>query len=144
MFRFLRAIAFGLAITGTAAGCYGPFNLTRRLHDWNGREGYDRWEEEFLFVLLTWAPVYGLTVVADAILFNSLEFWTGTNPVQPPSGAPLKSLQSMRRLDQGGELVRFATAPDGGIAVLDADGRLVAYYSATQVQQAMALVAQTP
>ncbi len=27
------------------------------------------------------APAYGLTVAADYIVFNSLEFWTGTNPL---------------------------------------------------------------
>ena len=138
MFRTLRAICLGLAITCTAAGCYGPFNLTRRLHHWNGREGDDQWEDEFLFVLLTWAPVYGLTVVADALLFNPLEFWTGNNPVEPPRGSHT-SLPGIRRLDQGGELVRLAITPDGGVAVQDADGRLVAFYSADQVQRAMEL-----
>lgn len=86
MSRAFRTITLLFATVLCVSGCYGPFNLTRRLHHWNGREGYDKWEDEFLFVLLTWAPVYGLTAAADALLFNPLEFWTGNNPVQPPPG----------------------------------------------------------
>ena len=138
MSRLLRAIALGLVVTCAASGCYGPFNLTRRLHAWNNREGDDQWEDEFLFLLLTWAPVYGLTVFADAVLFNPLQFWTGNNPVEPPKGSHA-ALPGIRRLDQGGELVRAVATPDGGIAVVDADGRIAAFYSADQVERAKKL-----
>lgn len=75
-------MALGLMVFN---GCYGPFNLTRRLYQWNGQVG-TKWEREFMFILLAWAPVYGLAVLGDAVVFNSMEFWTGDNPVDPPSG----------------------------------------------------------
>ena len=84
MFTAWRRTILALLLSLCVSGCYGPFNLTRRLHYWNGDEGDDKWEDEFLFALLTWAPVYGLTVTADTLLFNPIEFWTGNNPVQPP------------------------------------------------------------
>ncbi len=65
------------------SGCYGPFNLTRRLHRWNGQVG-EKWAQEFVFIVMAWAPVYGLAVLGDAVVFNSIEFWTGENPVNPP------------------------------------------------------------
>ena len=77
-------IGLGLvALALVASGCYGPFNLTRRLYQWNGQIA-GKCEKELVFLLLAWAPVYGLTVAGDAIVFNSMEFWTGKNPVEAP------------------------------------------------------------
>jgi len=70
----------GLVAVLCLSGCYGPFHLTRKLHQWNGQVG-DRWVNEFMFLLLAWVPVYGLTVLGDAVVFNSIEFWTGENPI---------------------------------------------------------------
>ena len=72
-------VALGLLVSG----CYGPFNLTRRLYQWNSQVG-DKWEKELVFLLLVALPVYELTALGDAIVFNSMEFWTGRNPVEPP------------------------------------------------------------
>lgn len=84
MRRAHRIETWVLAAVLLVSGCYGPFNLTRRLYQWNGQVG-TKWEREFMFMLLAWAPVYGLTLVGDAVVFNSMEFWTGKNPVEPPS-----------------------------------------------------------
>ena len=79
-----RRIGAGmLAAALLVSGCYGPFNLTRRLYRWNGQVG-TKWENEFVFLLLGLAPVYSLAVAGDAVVFNSMEFWTGNNPVDPP------------------------------------------------------------
>lgn len=85
-------------------GCYGPFNLTRRVYQWNGEVG-DKWEKEIVFLLLTWVPVYSLTVLADAIVFNSMEFWTGNNPVDPPMKKA--ALPRTKRLARGGYEARL-------------------------------------
>ena len=79
-----RRVTLGMLVLALfLSGCYGPFNLTRRLYRWNGQvEG--KWEKEFVFLLLAWAPVYGLTVAGDAMVFNAMEFWTGKNPVDSP------------------------------------------------------------
>ena len=82
--RRSQRMAFGLLALGLAVGgCYGPFNLTRRLYRWNGQVG-DKWEREIVFIIFAWVPVYGLTVLGDAVVFNSIEFWTGNNPVDAP------------------------------------------------------------
>ncbi|MBI4323552.1 MAG: DUF3332 family protein [Candidatus Omnitrophica bacterium] len=78
-----RAFRMGVALVVTsllASGCYGPFNLTRQLHHWNGQAG-DKYVNELVFVAFAILPVYGVTIVGDAVLFNSIEFWTGHNPV---------------------------------------------------------------
>ncbi|MBI3996953.1 MAG: DUF3332 family protein [Candidatus Omnitrophica bacterium] len=88
-----------LALMLGVSGCYGPFHLTRRLHAWNGHAG-SKWEQEFLFLLLVWAPVYGFTSLADALLFNSLEFWTGNNPVTPPRASGFMKIKRFTRADE--------------------------------------------
>ncbi|HAM36130.1 MAG TPA: hypothetical protein DEB40_02630 [Elusimicrobia bacterium] len=74
----------------TVMGCYGPFNLTKKLHRWNGTIG-GKWVNEGVFLGLVILPVYELASLGDAIIFNSIEFWTGKNPVTAKN---VKSIQS--------------------------------------------------
>ena len=101
-----------LALALFASGCYGPFNLTRRLYQWNGQVGTTKWEREFMFILLAWAPVYGLTVLGDAVVFNSMEFWSGKNPVEPPKQS---ALPQTKRIARGPDeaLLTYAHTPSG-------------------------------
>ena len=86
MSRALRTGIVLVALGLLTSGCFGPFNLTRRLYRWN-EQVQGKWEQEFMFILLAWVPVYGLAVLGDAVVFNSMEFWTGKNPVDPPMSA---------------------------------------------------------
>lgn len=98
------------------SGCYGPFNLTRRLYQWNGQVG-GKWEREFLFILLAWAPVYGLTVLGDAVVFNSMEFWTGNNPVDAP-GKTRSERPRATRIARGMEEAILTYTPGNGAQLL--------------------------
>lgn len=70
-----------LVLTVVLAGCYGPFNLTKKLYRWNGTIG-SKWVNEGVFLGLVILPGYFITTLGDAIIFNSIEFWGGKNPVQ--------------------------------------------------------------
>lgn len=109
-----RFIAPLLGVLLFASGCFGPFNLTRRLYLWNGDMG-DKWENEVVFLALTILPVYGLAVSADAIIFNSMEFWTGDNPVDPPYRKAERPAVQEKRFSRGDEDVTltFTTLPIG-------------------------------
>jgi hypothetical protein len=69
-----------LALLVTAFGCYGSFNLTTKVYKFNGGLG-SKWVNELGFLVMSIVPVYGVAVFVDAIVLNSIEFWTGTNPV---------------------------------------------------------------
>jgi hypothetical protein len=114
-----RRTALALAGALLVSGCYGPFNLTRRLYRWNG-EISGKWEREFVFLLLAYLPVYGLAVLGDAVVFNSMEFWTGNNPVDPPS-TPRSSQTRTRRLARGDDevLLSFASTPEGAQLLIE-------------------------
>jgi hypothetical protein len=74
----IGASLIGLVVLGSS--CYGPFNLTRKLHRWNGEQG-DKWICELIFLGLNIVPAYTICTIGDAFIFNSVEFWTGENPI---------------------------------------------------------------
>ncbi len=108
MHRASRMASGLLALALVTSGCYGPFSLTRKLHTWNGQVGA-KWEREFMFIVLAWLPVYGIAVLGDAIVFNSMEFWTGKNPID---SASMNSNESRtKRLVRGDKEVRLTYLP---------------------------------
>ena len=75
-----------LALAATAllcTSCLGPNNAVRRVHTWN-REIENRWLGEAVYFVIR-MPVYIPCFLGDILIFNSIEFWGGTNPIDPPS-----------------------------------------------------------
>jgi len=72
----LAVVAVGLV---GSTGCLGSFQLTRKLYEFNKGISSQRFIPELIFIPLI--PVYGLALNGDGWIFNTLEFWTGTNPV---------------------------------------------------------------
>lgn len=72
-------VAASVAAT-SLQGCYGNMALTKKVYKINGEVGnkYIRSLVSWVFVIV---PVYGVSVLADFILFNTIEFWSGNNPV---------------------------------------------------------------
>jgi hypothetical protein len=80
--RFGKGIALVLAavLGAFSAGCFGKFQLTRKVYDINQSidEKYVRSATTWIFVIV---PVYGFAALLDLIVFNVIEFWSGENPV---------------------------------------------------------------
>ena len=72
-----------------AVGCTGSFNLTRKVYDFH-RSQEDKWADELMFLVVVFVPIYSFSTLADAIVFNSIEFWTGENPVTAKNGSSMK------------------------------------------------------
>ena len=75
-----KFVALFLVLALFTTGCTGSFNLTRKVYNFH-RSQSDKWSDELCFLLVVLVPVYSIATFADAILFNSIEFWTGDNPV---------------------------------------------------------------
>ena len=58
------------------SSCIGSFQLTNKVKDWNDNIG-DKWINEVVFLAFHIVPVYEVCMFADAVVFNSVEFWTG-------------------------------------------------------------------
>ena len=113
MHRSMRMAAGLLALSLAAGGCYGPFNATRRLAQWNDQVGRDKWQDEFLFLILNWAPAYGLAVLSDALLFNTLQFWTGSNPVDPPQRAAREPRTTLIARGEDAVMLTYVQSAEG-------------------------------
>jgi hypothetical protein len=69
---------------GTAA-CFGSFHVTRNVWSFNKKVSPNKWAQELVFLAFNIIPVYGIAGFVDAVVVNSVEFWTGTNPVKVSS-----------------------------------------------------------
>lgn len=82
--RKTKSILLALAIlfvTLSQQGCMGSFKLTNKLYDWNKTGVEGKWGQELVFAAFVIIPVYAVTLLADGIVLNSIEFWGGSNPV---------------------------------------------------------------
>lgn len=77
MFRKLLIAVLVLSLSG----CFGGFRATRAVHHFNRAISPHKWVQEIVFLGMIIIPVYGLATLLDAIIVNSIEFWTGSNPL---------------------------------------------------------------
>ncbi len=78
------ALALG-ALLFLAPGCLGPQHATGHLAKWN-MEFENKWAREGVFLLVF--PGYVLTGVGDILIFNSVQWWTGENPISRAGSEP--------------------------------------------------------
>lgn len=69
-----------VVIATSLQGCYGKFALTRKVYNMNG-EVHDKFMRSGLTWVLVILPVYGIAGLADFVILNTIEFWSGRNPV---------------------------------------------------------------
>ena len=115
--RSHRAMAGMLAAAMLLGGCYGPFELTKKVHKWNGEVSENKWVVEVVFLIASWLPVYGIATLADAIIFNSVEFWTGENPLSKASAGSPSATKRIVRGDQEVVLKHVATEQGDALVI---------------------------
>lgn len=109
MKKMICCLLATVAIMGTV-GCTGPFKLTKKVHDWH-RSQQDKWADELLFLGCVIFQVYTVCTLGDAIIFNSIEFWDGENPISS--------------VTNGDESVKMTKNDDGSILVEGDNGSFV-------------------
>jgi len=62
------------------SSCIGSFGLTNKLLTWN-RSIDSKFVNELVFIAFWIVPVYEISALADVLVINSIEFWTGSNPM---------------------------------------------------------------
>ena len=79
-----RRMFLSLAVWGAAAGatgCWGSFAATNKLWKFNDGISDSKWLKWLLFLGLVIIPVYSLFILGDALIFNTIEFFTDKNPL---------------------------------------------------------------
>lgn len=73
------ALLIGMTSIATTS-CIGSFALTKSVLNWN--KGIDnKVVNELVFVAFWILPVYEVSALADLLVLNSIEFWSGNNPM---------------------------------------------------------------
>jgi hypothetical protein len=144
--RWLRRSVAMIMIAGfvpvATAGCFGKFQLVRKVYQFNKDISHDKWVQWLTFLVLSIVPIYYIAGLVDMIVANSLEFWTGTNPIQAevgtrkvvqgPNGETITlTVAERQRLhvlveEPSGAVRTFDLVKEGdAVSAWDADGRLV-------------------
>ncbi len=90
MFLAMTAIVAVTMMTGCIGGKNG-FALTKKIYDWNCSFDQEKWINELVFLGLNIIPVYGVScVLIDGLVCNSIDFWTGENPIAATSGTDIE------------------------------------------------------
>lgn len=74
------AIICTVCLALTLPSCIGSFTLTNKLLSWN-RHISNKFVNELVFLAFWILPVYEVSGLADIIVLNSIEFWSGANPI---------------------------------------------------------------
>lgn len=64
----------------TLSSCMGSFAMCKSVYSWNQQVG-SKFVNEAVFFLFWILPVYEVSLVADLFVINSIEFWSGENPM---------------------------------------------------------------
>ncbi len=73
-------VAIALSTSLMFSSCIGSFSLTNKVFDWNKSVG-EKWVNELVFACFCILPVYEISLFIDGIIINSVEFWSGSNPI---------------------------------------------------------------
>ena len=81
MKKFNLKMAATVMICGSFlfSSCIGSFGLHSKLVSWNQGIG-TKFVNELVYLAFNIIPVYGVCYLADALVINSIEFWSGSNP----------------------------------------------------------------
>jgi hypothetical protein len=129
-----------------ATGCFGSFKLTQKIWQFNKNISGEKFVQWLMFLVLVIIPVYELGTLIDALIINSIEFWSGNNPVSSVEGeddgtrvvrlSPTDVLRMSRDAASGvmrlevqreGEapVIRYFEPLENGMAVRDDAGALL-------------------
>ena len=76
MKKTFKFSALLLAAVILFSSCLGSFQLTNKVKKMNENIG-NKWVNELVFIACCIVPVYEIAMFVDAIVLNSIEFWTG-------------------------------------------------------------------
>lgn len=76
--RSVMALLVAVFLFGSTS-CIGSFSLTNRLLGWN-RNVSNKFVNELVFFAFWILPVYEVSGLADLLVLNTIEFWSGQNP----------------------------------------------------------------
>lgn len=113
------AIVLTLISATGLQSCIGSFALSNKVLSWN-RNVSNKFVNELVFIAFWVLPVYEVTALADLLVINSIEFWSGNNPML--AGRTMIDGNDGRYLvDCDGHGYTITSQADGSMVRLDFD-----------------------
>ena len=79
-------MAAAISIMISQTGCFGGFELTKKVWEFNDNTFENKFLKTLFFYVLNIVPVYGIAGFLDVVIFNLIEFWSGSNPIAMEEG----------------------------------------------------------
>ena len=114
--KTLKSLTLLMAGTMAVSSCIGSFGLFNKVLGWNKQATGNKFLNWLIFIVIS--PAYVLCGVADMIVINSIEFWSGTNPLAENIG------KTENIMGSDGKLYAVTTLEDG-YEVKAPDGKIV-------------------
>ena len=86
--RHLKVAVVLLAGVLLTNSCVGSFSLFNKLARWNKSATSERFLNELIFLIIS--PAYAVCSVVDVLVLNTIEFWSGSNPVAQRVGKTIE------------------------------------------------------
>lgn len=119
--KSLRAASILMAASVMFSSCVGSFSLFNKLATLNKSATNCKFLNELIFIVIS--PAYAVCGLADILVLNSIEFWSGSNPMTAKVGKSVKvkgedgQIYAVKYLADGYEV----TPPSGDVYYLRHD-----------------------
>lgn len=80
MKKIVVSVAVAALLCSSLSSCMGQFALCKNVYAWNEQIS-NKFVNELVFVAFWILPVYEVCGLADVLVLNSIEFWSGDNPM---------------------------------------------------------------
>ena len=74
------AVSAVLASSVMFSSCIGSYALFNKVLEWNGGIS-NKWVNELVYICFWILPVYEISALVDFWVINTIEFWSGSNPM---------------------------------------------------------------
>ncbi len=89
MLEKVKKSKFIIAVVASSllfTGCFGSMALTKKVYNWNQNVSGNKVVQSLIFWGMIIVPIYEITSFVDAVFLNTVEFWTGSNPIAMSDG----------------------------------------------------------
>ncbi len=140
LFRCACLTLAGGIFASSLVGCYGRDTLTNSVYRWNGEVTDNHIVNSIIMVVFAIIPVYGICIFVDAVILNSIEYWTGDETIAyhhyyAPDGSEIvlapgsHANEAILSVYKDGNLIEqrtFLRNGDGTTQILDTNGKFLA------------------
>lgn len=75
-----------LVLIGISSNCLGNNALSSKIWRWNKRAVGNKYINNVIFWVLAAIQVYSISLFIDVVVLNTIQFWTGSNPLAMAPG----------------------------------------------------------